>query len=96
MQVKFTTNLGSNDAAALHLDHTKCKEGSLCELSDATAKALTARGLAVAIPSPPKKAVEVPPVVAPPAPAPVVPAPVEKPVISAAPLANFKTKPNKR
>ena len=44
MKVKFRTNLGSRDAEALGLDHTKCGIGCEVECSDETAQVLSGRG----------------------------------------------------
>ena len=56
MIVKFEINLGSNDAAGLSLDHTKCCEGMACDVSDAAGKSLVARKWATEIPAEKTKA----------------------------------------
>lgn len=47
MLVKFTTNVGSNDAASFGLDFSKCCEGMTLEVTDAIGERLIVRRLAV-------------------------------------------------
>jgi hypothetical protein len=49
MLVKFTTNVGSNDANPLGLDFKKCTEGALLEVRDETAERLLRRKFAVQV-----------------------------------------------
>lgn len=45
MKVTFRTNLGSRDAKALGLDHTKCAAGMELDVSSDLAETLSKRGL---------------------------------------------------
>lgn len=61
MQVKFLNNLGSNDAAALKLEHSECTKGACLEVKDNIGEFLAVRQLAeiIAVAKPPEvKAVE--------------------------------------
>lgn len=50
MKVTFRTNLGSRDAALLHLDHEKCHEGDSLTVSEEVAKWLADRGIVEPLP----------------------------------------------
>lgn len=45
MKVKFRTNLGSRDAEAYGLDHTKCTAGAEVTVNNKIAELLESRGL---------------------------------------------------
>lgn len=52
MKVTFKTNLGSRDAAEVHLDHDECTVGQTVEVKAVVAEWLAKRGIVEPLPEP--------------------------------------------
>lgn len=50
MKVRFKTNLGTMDAKALDLDHSKCCDKCVCDVPEAVGDHLVKRGIAEVVP----------------------------------------------